>query len=596
MVTVQVAGEPLLKVNNRPIRDGRITGQVVATQVAVVALLIGALNGPVALLAGLVVAVALLVPAWLRVRGRWVFEWLGVAMRYGGRRHTAVASGLLGFVAPGAEVRPAELAGEPAAAITDGAGLTAVLELGDPTALLAEESPELPSPAVLLPAPATELPPVLIQLLLTGAPAPAVRTGAGLAASSYRQLTDGRLLGHGRALLTVRVLRAEGWSDEELYRSLSGLVRKLARRLSAVPARPLGAAAAARAIAEAGHDDGAAGCVESWPGLRVGGLVQATYRLRRAADLRVVMPRLLALPASATTVSLTAGPHSAQGPAPIDITVRLAAPDPATLAAADVALRKLVAVRRLDGEHLSGLAATLPLSGNRASQAADLPDGPLPPLAPAGLMLGVNRHGQPVIARLFRPEQTRALVVGGARCAQLLTLRAMALGARVVVQTARPQAWEQFVRGAAAHGESITMLPPGRPLETAPPGTAMRGTALPGTALPGTALHPLLVVVDVGSVGADKSADAGWQATLVVRDEFAAADVDAAAHADLLVLQQLRAEEATLLDGALGLGEVAGWMTRIRPDMVGVVHRRAVRWAVLAQTPIETQLLGNPGR
>jgi hypothetical protein len=51
-----------------------------------------------------------------------------------------------------------------------------------------------------------------------------------------------------------------------------------------------------------------------------------------------------------------------------------------------------------------------------------------------------------------------------------------------------------------------------------------------------------------------------------------------------------------LLGGALGLGEVAQWMTRIRPDMVGVVNRRAVRWAALAQTPIEAQLIGPPAR
>jgi hypothetical protein len=68
--------------------------------------------------------------------------------------------------------------------------------------------------------------------------------------------------------------------------------------------------------------------------------------------------------------------------------------------------------------------------------------------------------------------------------------------------------------------------------------------------------------------------------------------VDVASRADLLVLQPLRPDEASLIGGALGLGEVAQWMTRIRPDMVGVVNRRAVRWAALAQTPIEAQLIG----
>jgi hypothetical protein len=439
---------------------------------------------------------------------------------------------------------------------------------------------------------------VLIQLLLSGAPAPSVRAGAGTPANSYRQLTEGRLLGHSRALLAVRVLRAEGWSEDELRRTLSGLVRKMTRRLSSAPARPLGEAAALRVLAELAHDEGSGPAHETWPGLRVGGLAQATFRLGRWPDTRIetsrrLVPRMLTLPAAATTVSLTAGPRPAHGPIPIDLTIRLAAPDPATLGVATQALRKVVSaehahVRRLDGEHLQGLAATLPLGGTATAvpgvppevHPADRSDGLLLPVSTSGLMLGRNRHGNPVVIRLFRPEQTRALLIGGVRCAQLLSLRAMALGARVVVQTARPQAWEPFVRGAAVPGESIAVVPPGRAIEIAP----------------GSALHPLLVVVDVGPVGADNRPGAGWQATLVVRDDFGAADVDVASRADLLLLQPLRPDEATLLGGALGLGEVAQWMTRIRPDMVGVVNRRAVRWAALAETPIEGQLIGSPTR
>jgi hypothetical protein len=273
----------------------------------------------------------------------------------------------------------------------------------------------------------------------------------------------------------------------------------------------------------------------------------------------------------------------------------LAADDAAGLGMATQALRKLLATehahaRRLDGEHHAGLIATLPLGGG---QTLDVPgrlvDRPLPgavvdgldlPVGSAGLMLGSNRHGQPVIARLFRPEQTRALLVGGVRCAQLLALRAMALGARVVVQTARPQAWEPFVRGAAVPGESIALVPPGRAIEIPP----------------GSALHPLLVIVDVGPVGADTRPGAGWQATLVVRDDFSPADVDVASRADLLLLQPLRPEEANLVGAALGLGDAAQWLTRIRTDMLGLVNRRAVRWAALAQTSIEHQLIGTATR
>ena len=598
--------KPLPKVNTRPVRRGRLLGirasQLIGSQVAAAALLIGAVNGPIALAASAVVAGLVLALTWLRMRGRWVFEWIGVAMRHNNRRHTApggdTSSALLEFVSPGARIEQVELAGDPTAIIVDGLGLTAVLELGDPAGLLAEEAAALPSPAALLPPAGPDQPPVLIQLLLSGAPAPSIRAGAGTPANSYRQLTEGRLLGHSRALLAVRVLRGEGWSEEELRRTLTGLARKMTRRLSSAPARPLGEAAARRVLAELAHDEGVGGAHESWAGLRVGGLAQTTFRLDRWPDPRNetgrrLVPRMLTLPAAATTVSLIAGPRSAHGPTPIELTVRLAAPEPTSLGVASQALRKLLSAehahaRRLDGEQLQGLAATLPLGGFPTAvpglppdvHPADRSDGLLLPVGTSGLMLGRNRNGNPVVARLFRPEQTRALLVGGVRCAQLVSLRAMAVGARVVVQTARPQAWEPFVRGASVPGESIAVVPPGRAIEIAP----------------GSALHPLLVVVDVGPVGADNRPGAGWQATLVVRDDFGAADVDVASRADLLLLQPLRPEEATMLGGALGLGEVAQWMTRIRPDMVGVVNRRAVRWAALAETPIEGQLIGAPTR
>jgi hypothetical protein len=397
------------------------------------------------------------------------------------------------------------------------------------------------------------------------------------------------------------VLRTEGWSDADLLRALAGIVRKVPRRLGDVPARPLGEAAAMRALSEIAHHNDHDPAHEGWPGVRAGGLVQTTFRVRRWPDLRRetarrLVTRMLALPAAATTVSLTAGPRPSIGTGiAVDITVRLAAPDEPRLGVAAQALRKLLSTerasaRRLDGEHLDGLAATLPLGGATApavpgrrvedGRRADAFDGLELSVADAGLMLGNNRHGAPVIARLFRPEQTRMLLIGGVPCAQVVALRAMALGARVVVQTARPQAWEPFVRGAAVPGESIAVVPPGRALDIPP----------------GTALHPLLVVVDVGPVGPDTRPGHGWQATLVVRDEFGPADVDVASRADLLILQPLRPDEAALAGSTLGLGDAAQWLTRIRPDMVGVVNRRSVRWAALSTTPIETQLIGPPNR
>ncbi|MGI5211560.1 type VII secretion protein EccE [Plantactinospora sp. CA-290183] len=580
-------------------------GQIVLAQVAVALVLAATGQGPLALVGAVLLAIGLVVLSWLRLRRRWAFEWIGIGLRYSGRRRTSPANAtpeaLLDLVNPGATVLPTDLAGDAASLISDAYGLTAVLELGDQVGMLTDAPQSLLSPAALLPAASAETPPMRIQLLLTGAPAPTLNAGGGTPATSYRQLTDGRLLGYERALLAVRVLRADGWSDEDLRRALSSAVRKVRRRLAPVPTRALGERAALGVLAETAHHDGVQPGRESWGGVQFGGLLQASFRLRRWPDLRTetgrrFVPRLLALPATATTVSVSAGPWRGANTDSIgvDVTVRLAANGPQALSAAVQALRRLLAaehahVRRMDGEQLDGLATTLPLGILGAGPTAPTPATVLPvssvdsldlPIGSAGLMIGANRHGSAVVARLFRAETTRVVLIGGVRAAQLVALRAMALGARIVVQTARPRAWEPFVRGASAPGETIAVIPPGRPVGGPP----------------GTQLHPLLVVVDVGPVAADTQPGPGWQASLVVRDELAAVDVDVVSRADLVVLQPLRPNEAQLAGMALGLGDSAEWLTRIREDMVGVINRRVLRWALLSATPIESQLIGPPGR
>src|SRR5688572_20284451 len=77
----------------RPARRARLfgvrAGQVVSTQVAAVMLVAGAVNGPVMLAAAAFLAVVLLALTWLRLRGRWAFEWLGTAMVFSRRGHVA---------------------------------------------------------------------------------------------------------------------------------------------------------------------------------------------------------------------------------------------------------------------------------------------------------------------------------------------------------------------------------------------------------------------------------------------------------------------------------------------------------------------------
>lgn len=570
-------------------------GQLVTAQVAA-ALVLTAVGrpAPIVVTAALVAALLLAV-AGVRFRGRWLFEWLGTAVGHLTRRRALAgptgAAELLDLVAPGTVVRSTELTGGPAAVLVDTAGLVALLELGDPGDLLGDVSRVIPAPAALLPPAGPDVPPLRVQLLLAGSPAPVPAVG-GTAGTSYRQLTDGRLAGRERAVVAIRVPRVDGWSEDDLRRVLAGTVRRVVRRLGPLTARPLGVPAALRVLAELAHHDGHP-VRESWPALRTGALVQATFRLVRWPESGApggprLVPRMLALPATATTVSITAGPSpsTGAGPAPTELTVRLTATTATELTAATDALQRLVTdlggeLRRLDGAHLPGLAATLPLALTTpgAWPRIAMDDWELT-LGDAGMMVGTNRHGRAVTVRLFRPESTRVLLVGGVRAAQLVALRALALGALVVVQTARPRTWEPFVRGVGAPGGTIPLLPPGRRVADGV----------------GTALRPLLLVVDAGPVPAEAEPDPPWRATLVVRDELTPADVDALSRADLALLQPLDDGEAALAGAALGLGGSAEWLTRIRDDMVAVVNRRALRWALLSPTPIEAQLIGRPGR
>nr|QLK01143.1 type VII secretion protein EccE [Micromonospora carbonacea] len=580
----------------RPSTGVRV-GQVIATQTAVALVVAGAGRGAAMTVGAVAVAAPLLAGAWVRVRGRWLFTWLGVAGGHLSRRRalaSAAGPGLLGLLDPGATIRAAELAGGPAAVVDDAGGLTAVLEVGDPGDLLGDGPGVLPAPSTLLPPVSPELPPVRLQLLLSGSPAPAATAGASTVATSYRQLTDERLAGRDSVLLAVRVLRVAGWTNEELRVALSGVVRRIVRRLGPVTARPLGEHAALRVLMELAHHDGGGPVLESWPVVRTGKLFQATFRVRRGPDPRTdagrrLVPRLLTLPAAATTVSLCVGPRTGIGgvTAPAELTVRLAAWAPTELATAAQALRRLAddagaEVDRLDGQQLPALAGTLPLALAVPGAAADpaVLDELELPVGAAGLMVGANRRGAAVTIRLFRPEGTRLMLVGGVRAAQLVALRALALGARVAVQTTRPRVWEPFVRGVGTPDGPIPVLPPGR---------AVDGVA-------GSPLRPALLVVDAGPVPADAGPGPAWQSTLVVRDGLTPSDVDQLGRADLVVLQPLRPAEAALAGAALGLGGSAEWLTRIREDMVAVVNRRALRWALLSPTPIESQLIGRPGR
>ena len=561
------------------------SGQLVLAELAAVALVLAALSrSPAGWLLGIPVAAGLAVLGFGRWRGRWLFAWVDTVARYLSHPHGlapgAGAGDLLTLIQPGTHVHGDGL-------IESESGLVALLELADPGTLLTDTPLVLPSPGALLPPERPDSSAIQVQLLVSGAPAPALRAAAGIPAASYRQLSAGRSAADLRAFLAVRVLREDGRSTAELVRCLAGSLRKLQRRLAQeqIAHRPLGSAAIRSVLGELAHHDPGAPVRETWLGLSIGGLRQTCVRIGRFPALRPelagqLVVRLLTLPATATTVSVAAV-HTG-----VEVVVRLAAPGATGLATAVQALRRQLGsvgltVTRLDGQQLTGLAVTLPLGLVGTPGPAGPVTGAHIELFGAGLLLGRNRRDQPVTVRLVRPEPTRALLVGGVRAAELVLLRALALGIHVLIETGRPDAWEPFLRAVSLPSDAVALIPAGQPV------------TLP-VARP---FAPQLVVLDAGPVSGDPpTGDAAWRGTLVLRDDLSTADLDTLARADLVILQPLSHSEAALAGTALGLGDGQEWLTRIGADMVGVVNRRTVRFARLAATPLERHLIGAPDR
>ncbi|WP_305789939.1 hypothetical protein [Symbioplanes lichenis] len=198
----------------------------------------------------------------------------------------------------------------------------------------------------------------------------------------------------------------------------------------------------------------------------------------------------------------------------------------------------------------------------------------------AGLVVGRNRQKQPVTLRPFRPAPTRMLVIGGVGCAQLLAFRALAIGARLFIQTAREQVWDAFLRRCGVGRETAAFLPP----ESAPPIAATLGA-------------PHLVIVDAGAaVGPPPSAGGPWQATLVVRDDLASWDEGLLQQSDVVVLQRLSPAEAAMAASVLGIRQAQTYLPQLPGEMVGLVSRARLQWVMLSSTPTEQALLGSVAR
>jgi type VII secretion protein EccE len=564
----------------------RHSGQLVALEIALAVIGYAALNRALWLVPTGLLGAAVIVVRW---RGRWLFQWLPSMARLN-RRPVAVTDGahLVAGLRPGAVIEDAD-GGHGVLVTAD--GHSALLAIAEPADLVVEGQPTAGdgwAHALCIAAgAAADGPAVSVQLIVQAVPAPLARVAGTVAGASYRQLTAGQVPASRRAWVAVTARRGgPAWTEQWLRCTVLGAAGKARRELAkaGLGARPVPADGYRAALTAILGGTGGGRLKPGWAGVDHG--VEASYPLRlHRWPTRPVAGGLLrslsAIPARTVTTAVTVSPGRAA------LALRLTGPRRHVEGASAAVRQQLsgsgAALRRYTGEQLTGLIDTLPLgaparTSHRATAAMIAGLGS--PLTEAGLLLGRNRRDSPVTVRLLRAEPTRAVLFGGPTVAALLAVRALGLGAHVAVQSTRPQRWAAFERGLT--GLPVHLVALGQPLGAA--------TAGPD--------QPQLIVTDAGRHMVDLPPDSHpWRSHLLVRDELTGYDLDSLAYADLVLLQPLPPEAASLIAAALGRPEAADWLSRIRPDMLAVIARNAdgrrpaVRWARLTITPTENQLL-----
>ncbi|MFH9403396.1 type VII secretion protein EccE [Streptomyces sp. NPDC017638] len=388
--------------------------RLVLVELAAAVLLVGWAVGMAALVPAAVVALVLVLLAFVRRRGRSLPEWLATARELRARQkraaNTPIPPGTEPGLVPAVECEPALRTysygardRRPAGIVGDGTFVTAVLQVeADATALRAERSRQplplglvrdalevdgirLESAQIVLhtqPAPALHLPQQSVAVAnyiplqeQTGAPAVritwiALKLDPELCAEAVAARGGGlegaqkcvvRAADHLASRLTGAGLRARVLDEEELVAALA----------TSACANPLVTAEAGRSETRERRTE------ESGRSWRCDNRRHTTYWVRRwpplgggrAESLPQFVARVTAIPALATTFSLTLAPGERQEVSlcgHLRVTGRSDDELVAARRALEAAARQSGAgLARLDREQLPGMLATLPLGGAR---------------------------------------------------------------------------------------------------------------------------------------------------------------------------------------------------------------------------------------
>lgn len=228
----------------------------------------------------------------------------------------------------------------------------------------------------------------------------------------------------------------------------------------------------------------------------------------------------------------------------------------------------------------SGFGMIGPRHGRHSVSAEQLAALSLP-MGDDGVVIGVDVEGRPAVLGLNRPTAYDVVLIGGLWTAQVLALRAAATGARVAVETGRPQAWVQMLHAMGGGQNGLAVHEVGR----VPPQGASAGT-------------PVLVVRDCGMrPPRGRVASGPWQAVLTLLPYLSPVAPQLIRQAGLVGVQRISPDEAAELGPALTLprGDVEALPT-LADGFTLWCADRDWQYVMTQPTDAETGLLGTPRR
>jgi hypothetical protein len=214
---------------------------------------------------------------------------------------------------------------------------------------------------------------------------------------------------------------------------------------------------------------------------------------------------------------------------------------------------------------------------DRHTMGADQLAGLSLPVGDDGVVIGVDAGNQPAVLGLSRPARLDVLLVGSMWLAQVLALRTVATGARVAVETARPQAWTPMAQAAGGGQQCVTVHDVGR---IAPQGPSVAS--------------PVLIVRDCGArPPRSRVAAASWQSMLTVLPYLGPTAPRLLSSADVVGLQRVSPQEAEVIGQIMRLSPSDVTALPTLSDNVTLWCTRRHRQFVMTQpTDAESGLLG----